>query len=222
MSINVAGATTGTGQEVETAGRAARVTLRPVDVVTGATGTFRKAMNTGLIAAGFTAGTPIFAFRWAPTPNTAICLVRRITLSAGNGATAFAAGLANFGAFVARSFSASDTGGTTGTFTTNNAKLRTSYATSLGATCIIAGTGANTAGTRTLDTDPFAIVETGVVATAGTTFLPSTDLFRPQPGEGPLVLANNEGVVIQATVPATGVWTAAVAIEWDELLTYTS
>ncbi len=222
MSINNAGATTGTGQEVETASRAARMTLRPVDVVTGAGGTFRKAMNTGLIAAGFTAGTPIFSFRWAPTPTTAICLVRRVSISVGNGATAFAAGLANFGAFVARTFSAQDTGGTTGTFTTNNAKLRTSYATSLGATCMIAGTGANTAGTRTLDTDPFGVAEVGVLATAGTTILPLTDLFRPQPGESPLVLANNEGVIIQATVPATGVWTAGIIVEWDELSAYTS
>jgi len=35
-----------------------------------------------------------------------------------------------------------------------------------------------------------------------------------------LVLANNEGFVIEATVPATGVWFFDVKVDWEELAAY--
>jgi hypothetical protein len=45
-------------------------------------------------------------------------------------------------------------------------------------------------------------------------------MFDQRPGEHPLVLAQNEGFVIQATVPATGVWFFAVKVDWVEIATY--
>jgi hypothetical protein len=39
-------------------------------------------------------------------------------------------------------------------------------------------------------------------------------------GEQPLQLANNEGFVVQATVPATGTWTFSVQVCRDEVSAY--
>jgi hypothetical protein len=36
----------------------------------------------------------------------------------------------------------------------------------------------------------------------------------------PMVLAQNEGVVIRATVPATGTWGHGVTMAWSEVATY--
>jgi hypothetical protein len=41
-----------------------------------------------------------------------------------------------------------------------------------------------------------------------------------RPGEHPLILAQNEGIVIQATVPATGTWQFGVKIDWTEITAY--
>jgi hypothetical protein len=46
------------------------------------------------------------------------------------------------------------------------------------------------------------------------------DLFRMMPGELPLVLATGEGIVIEATVPATGTWSWVASIDWDEVATF--
>ena len=47
-----------------------------------------------------------------------------------------------------------------------------------------------------------------------------TPLFKRGAGEWPLVLGANEGVVIQANMPATGTWTFSLDTEWDEVSTY--
>ena len=55
----------------------------------------------------------------------------------------------------------------------------------------------------------------------GTTLLPPYDLFKAaNAGDYPMVLAANEGFVIQAVVPGTGVWNATVWVEWDEYAAY--
>jgi hypothetical protein len=85
----------------------------------------------------------------------------------------------------------------------------------------IASTGALTAGTRTLDTDPLAAITVGIGATANVIYIPpTTDLFVAYPGDHPLVCAQNEGFIIQATVPATGTWCFGVQVEWDEIDSY--
>jgi hypothetical protein len=61
----------------------------------------------------------------------------------------------------------------------------------------------------------------GVLATAGTTLLTTVSLFSPDySGEWPLVLAQNEGFVVQATVPATGTWAFQAIIEWSEVTSF--
>lgn len=221
MAIQVQG-NGGAVAETETNTRANRVVLRPTDI--GAQGAFRKAMRNGgaltSMAAGLAAGSPIYSFRWAPTATTLLALVRRIQMSANNGTTAFAAGISTFEGYVARSFTAADTGGTAATFTTNNAKLRTAFASSAIGNIMIATTGTMTAGTRTLDTDPFFSISVGTSATATSQLLTMTDVYAAPTGGWPLVLANQEGFVIQATVPATGTWNFTVAVDWEEVSSF--
>lgn len=220
MAINVAGASSGIGQEVETNTRSARTTLRPVDV--GALGSYGISVKSGIEAAGLTANSPILAFMWKPaTVTTSLALIKRVKFSAWNLGTGFAVGNFLFDMFVARAFTVQDTGGAAVTLTTNNAKMRSTYATTQAV--IQAGTtGILTAGTRTKDANPLRTLA-GVIAT-GTfaTILPEqTEMFREQPGEQPLILAGTgEGFVIEATLPATGTWSWACAIDWDEVSSY--
>lgn len=187
--------------------------LHPLD--NGALGSYAKGMVSGTVAAGLTAASPVYSFRYN---GTGVAVIRRIRISVAGTATAFAAGNAHLDGFVARAFTASDSGGTAGTLTGNNAKLRTSFGTTGVASIQIANTGTLTAGTRTLDTDPFATVDIAIgTGTSTQVVAPNSVFYEPKAGEFPLVLAPNEGFVIQATVPATGTWLFAVGVEWDEL-----
>lgn len=174
---------------------------------------------TGTMAAGLAAGSEIFQFRWTSTAASAV--IRSIRISAGTTATAFTAGVVTFDAVIARAFSAAGTGGGAATITTNNAKLRTSFPTTLMGEVRTATTAALGAGTKTLDAQAFAGITVGVVATAGTTILAPTYLFSPTvDAQQPLVLAASEGFVVRATVPATGTWTGSVTVDWMESVTY--
>jgi hypothetical protein len=214
MGVTVTGFS-GVDMEVEANSRAGRIVQRPDDAL----GHFQKAMTSGVMAAGLAAAASIFQFRWADA--TKICLIRRVNLSAG-GIVGFTAGVATFNLFPARSFTANGSGGTAGTLTGNNGKLRTSMSTMVPTDIRISSTAALTAGTWTLDTDPVGGTTQSVTATAGVVVLPMTDLFYHGPGLYPLVLVQNEGFTIQATVPATGTWTFSAQVEWTELATSTS
>lgn len=195
--------------------RALRVTHRPLDP--GTLGSYGIALNSGIMAAGLAANSTIFSFRW--TDATRLAVIHRVTFGAIIGGTAFTAGAADFRLVVARSFSASDSGGTAATLTTNNGKMRTSYATSLLGDARCSSTGVLTAGTRTLDAQGISNLGAGVGTTAGLTICgPGAEfLGYMQP---PVILAQNEGIVILATVPATGTWSFGVGIQWTETASY--
>jgi len=212
MSVQVQGASS-TIAEVESATRAIRTMTRPPDP--GALGSYKLAAKSGLMAAGLAANSPIFSFRYS---GANLALVRRIVMSAGVNTTAFALGIADFDLFIARTFTASDTGGTGASIATPNGKLRTSFAATGLADFRIASTAALTPGTRTLDAQQIESMRRSIsAATSQDIINPMTDFFREQPGEQPLVLATNEGFVIQASVPATGTWNFSVGVAWDEL-----
>lgn len=219
MAINVAGAASGIGQEVETNTRAARAVLRPIDV--GVLGSYSACVQSGIMAAGLAGNSPIVAFLWKPTvAPTSLCLIRRIKMSAWNLGTAFTAGNWLFNFFMARAFTVQDTGGGAATLTTNNAKLRTTMALTQAAIQVSA-TATLSAGTRTKDANPFRTLAGGIPNTAFSPMLADTEIFRQQPGEWPIVLASTgEGFVIEATVAATGTWTFGVTIDWDEVSSY--
>lgn len=217
MGVTLQG-NSGTNAEVESTSRALRVTPKPVDY--GSLGIYSMGAASGTMAAGLAANSPIVSYRWTHATNLAV--IKRVRFSAGDTSTAFTAGLILIQLFAARSFSASDTGGTAWTTSGNNGKLRTSMATSLVGDIRASSTATLSAGTRTLDTQPLASLSSSIVATAGTPLFTSglNVLFEAKAGDYPFVLAQNEGFVIQATVPATGTWQFSVDIQWEELSAY--
>ncbi len=186
----------------------------PITVGPALLGSYCMGANSGTMAAGLAGGAPVFSFRYGAA-NLAI--VRRVIAEADDITTAFVAGAAKFDMIVARSFTASDTGGTAGTLTTNNGKLRTSFATTGVSDFRIASTATLTAGTRTLDAQPLASVEFAVSTAIDAGLLPTTNLFLAEIGQSPLILAQNEGFVLQATVPGTGTWVFSARVCWDEV-----
>jgi hypothetical protein len=220
MGFNIAGGVTGSLQEVETATLAARVTMRPSDP--GSLGAYALHIDNGttVMTAGLAANSPIYSFRWG---NSNLCVPRSIRMSVYDMTTAFAAGRMDFAAFFARGFTASDTGGTTATLTGNNCKKRTSFGTTLLTEVRFSQTVTLTAGTRTLDAQPFGrLAVNGLGAAAnGNLVLPQSILWqRDTSDEYPLTFAQNEGFVIQASVPATGTWFWNCSVEWAEFASF--
>jgi hypothetical protein len=86
-----------------------------------------------------------------------------------------------------------------------------------GGQIMIANTGANTAGTRTLDTQAMAFTQGSSTALA-TTML-NNPLYQHQTGDYPIILAANEGFIINnvTTMGAAGVINLTVNVEWFEL-----
>jgi hypothetical protein len=218
MAIQVQG-NTGVVAEVDgTSYRAMRATLRPIDP--GALGAYRIAQISGTMAAGLAANSEIFQFRWADA--TRLCVVTSVVFDGLSGsATAFAAGFGRIDMTVARSWTADGSGGTAATLTGNNGKQRTSMGTTLLGASRIASTAALTAGTKTLDTQAVGQYSAAFGTGTSVQWIPQVDLFHADPGgESPLILAQNEGFVVRATVPATGTWQFGVTVVWTELTAY--
>ena len=140
----------------------------------------------------------------------------------GGGIAAFAAGAVQANLRIARSWSADGTGGTAISFGTNDQKKRTDFATTLAPSATgvrISSTAALGAGTKTLDANDLATVGSSISATAGEKLWPPGTILwqRDTHDEYPVLFEQNEGFVIRATVPATGTWTFAVAMEWAEV-----
>lgn len=207
--------------------RAIRITPRPMDH--GSLGHYKASVITGSMAAGLGADSEILQFRW--TDATRFAVITKITLDGMLASTAFAAGQIRLYATVARAFSAAGTGGNTLTITGNNQKMRTSMGTTLLGELRSASTAALGAGTKTLDAGSIGQVNTHsaqfgiatpVIGSVGPACGPNVDLFIPDSGAGehPLILATNEGVVVRATVPATGVWVLGMTIRWAEVAAF--
>lgn len=184
--------------------------LRPV----ASLGAYRLATQTGTIAAGAAALSPWLSFRWTNATNLAVVRSVRIALQAD---ASFTNGNAVIDMIVARSFNASDTGGTALTPLTTQ-KMRTSMGASLLGDLRVSATAALVAGTRTLDANPVAGAHFGVSTTGSTIQLPNTQIFdSATAGMWPLVLAQNEGFILRGTLPATGTWTAFAILSWEEV-----
>lgn len=238
MAIQIQG-NSGTVSEVGANTRGHRTEERPIDVE--GLGAYQLAPTSGTMAAGLGAGSTIFCARW--TDGTRTCLVRRVSLLAQNAGTAFAAGLVTFDMIVGRSWTVAPSAQTALTpfAVTNTAKKRTSFGTTLFAAndMRISGTGAITNGTVTLDSHPVAVLFGAVQGTATNyVFMPASghpmtaaaiaatgtygtrgvDMWAPDIANAwPLVLVQNEGFFIRATVPGTGTWRFSVEFEWVEV-----
>jgi hypothetical protein len=195
---------------------AARTSEHPPEIL----GAYQIGLTSGALTV-VTGGATVYSFRWAPATTTLLCMVRRVEIGFAT-TTAFGTAQAlQYSMQIARAFNSSDTGGTAAAFTqTNTGKMRTVMPTSAfagGGQIMIANTGANTAVSRQLDTQAMAFAQGS--STAIGTSLPITAIYQHQPGDYPLIFANNEGFIINnvTTMGATGVINLVVNVEWMEL-----
>lgn len=196
-----------------------------------ALGQYRIGASSGLITgAGVIAAAPVFSARWGNATGK-LCVITR--LSAYYVVTTAFTAVQELGleAVIARSFTASDSAGTAVTLTTNNAKMRVTQDTSAFTDVRIAAATLLTPGTRTLDASPidgFSGISHDPNAAAGTAqiigqpWLGFDWMATPSNGEHPLMLKQDEGIVIRNTVafPAAGAARLWVKMAWAEVDAY--
>lgn len=200
--------------EVDAKWLAQRATLRPLDY--GTLGAYSICGVTGVMAAGLAANSEVFQLRYTG-PN--VLLIEEVKFDGLGSIVAFAAGVISMQLFRAAGWSVDGSGGTALTLTGDNNKLKTSMPKSLSADTIAraSSTAALTAGTKTLNINPLGSLQNGVATATGGTGIPEGALFKPIAGQYPIALVNQEGIVIRATVPITGTWTAGFTIRLIEL-----
>lgn len=193
----------------------------------GAGGAYRLSATSGTIAAALGANSELFQFRYVSATRT--CIIHGISVSAAAiVAPAIATTVTNMQlkATMARAWTAAGTGGTRLTLTGNQAKLRTSFATSEVNDAGIATTAALGVGTKTLDTQDFGAITAGIYFDLAASDFDAT-LIKPVNLLGefigglgyPPILANQEGFVIRSGIvmPATLTWNLVVNVLWSEV-----
>jgi hypothetical protein len=221
MSIVLAGGTSGISADVDPDSNL-KVQIRTPGF--GTLGCYELVATSGAIAATLAAGSTLFSLRW--TDATRFCLIKRIRASAVVVSAITTAVVFDLAVSIARSYTASDSGGTTLTPLNANNKMRTSMGNSLMGSMSMATTAALTVGTRTVDTLPVGRFQGLTGTTIGTQIFgtggPMALLDRSVPGLHPILLAQNEGIVVTNPLagPATGTFTILIEIEWEEVPSY--
>ncbi len=226
--VGASGSVMGVGAE---AAMGAHVSLKPDAYQTN--GHYRTTVTSGILAAALAAGAVVFSFRW--TDAAKLCKISKVKarfLPLTPFTAATLTDHTSFDLFFGTTFTASHTGGTGLTLTGRNQKMRTSMATTVMGDIRISTTAALAGGTITLDTQPLAASlrkgnrvnpaaateETIIDSNAG-----NLEFIADQAlGEHPIILAQNEGIVIRnRTVwPAAGTGQLQVEIVWSELGVY--
>jgi hypothetical protein len=216
MAIIQSGASSTTLLTVDPTMLAIRTSEHPPEIL----GAYQMTLTSGALTT-VAAGATVFSFRWAPSTTTQLCMIRRVEVGFST-ITAFGTAQSlQYSMQIARQWTTADTVGTTALFTqTNTGKFRTTMPTSAfagGGQITIATTGAITAGTRTLDTQAIATVQGQ--STAIGTVLTATPIYQHQPGDYPIIFANNEGFILNNVqlMGATGVINLTVNVEWFEM-----
>ena len=223
MPIQILGSS-GSVLDVEGNGyNAVEATMRPTDH--GFLGAYRvdALRNDIIVGANTPAGAFFFSFWWRDP--TRICVVTKVTFNGmAGGPIAFTPGIAVFELLVARQWTTDTSGGSiifpnaVGAPETNS--MRTTMNSTMVTGCRVTGGGNITAGTWVLDAHPIGQCMGAVGATAGTQWIPRTDLYTSTPNDGPLTLQTNEGLTLRGTVPATGNWRFGVTVCWYELTAF--
>lgn len=206
MAIQLLGADGLTIATIDPTHGAQRTSIRPQECLSWAS----LGATTGLVTA-LAAGASLFSLRNAGANKI---LVRRLQI-AWLTMTFSAAARIDFALNLARTFNAMDSGGTDLPVT---AKHRVTHnAPTINAR--IASTAALTVGTRTLDG---VVGVAGYYSAANGSALPSTPLLSHDAGDHPIVLAQNEGLVLTAlAVPAAAAVTVGyVNVELVEVAQY--
>ena len=198
-------------------------------------GKFRVAAMSGLLT-GLAAGNPVFSARFAPAGTANVrALIAGLRLKSQILTPGSAAGEFTFAAYVARSFTASDTGGTSvlpANASLNNmlSSISDSNSSSNFTDMRVATTGTLTAGTRTLDANPMLVLPAAQIATTPTQQSYNETVWEPSSdqrfglnlqGQTGGVAANAEGIVVTTvTAFAAAMVVRFIAeLEWYEYVT---
>jgi hypothetical protein len=220
--------------QVDKTHAALRTSLRPPEA--GVFGSYRTAMQSGVIAGSIAANSPVWEMRWGQ--NSVIAIVRKLRIQAVVSTTAFAAVAdSSFSLFRAQAFSAMD--GTGATFAAYTKAKAQASATRMASSqfagdsstnrtnqggIAIANTGAMSAGTKTNDDSAINKVINRVIASAAAESIitPEPAPYLIDPAEcaviPPVELSLNEGLVLQIdAIGITGTWRLGVEVCWDEV-----
>lgn len=216
---NILDPTTADGAKVDNAFKALRMSHRPPEM-SASFGGYRQGLMTGTMAAGLAANSEVLQFRYTGANVAVVNLVRFEGVAAS---LAFAAGQLSFRLLMATAWSADGSGGNALTTTGEAAQLDSRFAIPV-ATLRVATTAALTAGTKTLQ--GITANQQGLGMALGFT-APATpavgaqmapyDLLNASVYDSPQVLQANEGLVVVATVPATGTWLSGFTVSWIEM-----
>jgi len=195
----------------------------------GALGAYSKSLTSGIIVPTGSTNALIWAMRWTDSTGK-LCLIERIRVNAVVTAAVTTGIPYNLQLFLARGFTVSPTTniGTTATLTGGNGKRRTNMGTTLLGGMWILGTAAAGMTGQTLgnDTDALATIGGGISASApiGQQFFGANpaNLWDDNIDGYPIILAQNEGLAIQAPLagPASGSHQVVVSVDWMEVAAY--
>ena len=211
----------GTEQVVDATFGASRVSVRPNEYnnqgFTG--GHYRIAVTTGALT-GVAAGGAVFSARWGLA--NAYMLLKRIQVSAIITTAFTTAQAVDFDVIAARPFSVADSAGTALTpFAGNSQKVRSSMMnTSQIADMRVAAAAALTAGTKTLDANPFGIVTVPNNNTIGSGGSSPVDVFKDDVNaQHPMMFGAGEGfnVRVVTAMGVVGVIKVYFTVEWAEV-----
>jgi len=198
------------------------VTMRPVDY--GFLGQYSISMLTGTMAAGIADFSTIFYARWTATPQ--IALVWGVALNGVvGGLTGFTAGYGYFGLRVLRNMAVDGSGGALAVLTGNSQNLRSSMAPSKMGTIRMSTTAALTLDVSSGDAQGIGQTYFGLGTATSVTYVKQIGLYGSATLEdggnpAPVVLAQNEGVLVSVRMPATGTWATGVNMSWSEVDSY--
>jgi hypothetical protein len=178
------------------------------------------------MAAGLAAASPGVLVRWGDASGK-LMVLRQLALEMNSLGTGFTAGLGLFELVKATAFTVADTGGTAITPAAGKAKRRTAHADSA-ITDLRRRPPRRSPRARARSTRNRSLhIRAQIDVTANKVFVPALGgnphalLFEAyQQRDIPLVLAQDEGFIIRATVPATGTWEFRVLMEWQEVNSY--
>lgn len=218
----IEGGTTGAIADVDSTTKAQRVSVRPPDAL----GHYRLSATTGLltvVAAGTATVGHLFTFRNSHASTLIVPVYISVKWNTIAGFTA--AQEVGFDVLIARNYTTSHTGGTAVSAAgAGGLKKRTGYPTSVLGDARIGTTGALTAGTHTLDAqammqNQFAELAAGAAIPKGR-FESVWDMTNS--GDSPLVLAQNEGIVVRNSILMGAGGTARMTVEvaWFETAAY--
>lgn len=225
----IEGGSSGNLVEVGAAAAAGQhVILKPTDA--GALGHYRIAATTGTIAAALAANGQIFYVRW--TDATRLMVISRVKVSFQALTLFTAATLTDFGFDLIKATAVSAGGGGTDLGAIAKPKMRTGMAASLLDTAGLMRISTTAALTALTTLDGASIAQSigdpqrvnPAAATEEQRVNDPTLLFEANIGRGehPIVLAQNEGLVVRnrAVWPAAGTGVFQVQMAWSEVTAY--